>query len=108
MSVNRTVEHDRSGSVCGIVPVRNSCVSATTASWSPKNGKWSSPGSSRKVADGSRPAMYLLARTSAARSPDRCSTSAGTWIAPRTPRMSTGPIVEISSTLSLRLAAECQ
>jgi hypothetical protein len=57
MSVKSTVRTTRSGSTGGMVPVRNSWVSATTVSWSPKNGKWSSPGSSRNVAAGIRSAM---------------------------------------------------
>ena len=78
-------EDDPVGLGLGTVPVRNSCVRASTVSWSPKNGKWSSPGSSTKVAEGSRSAMYRLARTSVARSPDRCSTSVGTRTAGEEP-----------------------
>ena len=86
-----------------MVPVRNSWVSATTVSWSPKNGKWSSPGSSRNVAAGSRSAMYLLARTSrhAVPGPVQHQRRAPGRRRAR-PRMSTGPIARISSSDSGR------
>jgi hypothetical protein len=57
MSVNSTVASTRSGSTTGLAPVRNSWASSTTVSWSPKNGKWSSPGSSTNWATGMRSAM---------------------------------------------------
>jgi hypothetical protein len=103
MSVNSTVARIRSGSATGSAPVRNSWVSSITVSWSPKNGKWSWPGSSTNLALGSRWAMYRLACTSASRSPVRCSTSTGTWTDPSSPRMSTraerlDPVVEFDWT----------
>jgi hypothetical protein len=97
MSVNSTVASIRSASTAGAVPVRNSWVRATTASWSPRNGRWSSPGSSTSLASGMRSAMYRLACTSAHWSPVRCSSSVGTWIDPSSRRMSTGPKEAIMS-----------
>src|SRR2546426_2071079 len=60
MSVNSTVVRSRSASGAGRIPVRNSSISSRIASWSPTQGRWSSPGSSTNFAPGIRVAIATL------------------------------------------------
>ncbi len=57
MSVKSTVARMRSLSLTGRTPVRNVCTSSMSASVSPVQIKWSSPGNSTNFAPGIRSAM---------------------------------------------------
>ena len=92
MSVNRTVASTRSACSVARAPVTNASVSARIGAGSPAHGKESMPRSSTNLAPGIRSATSRPPSIGTSRSPVRCITSVGTWIADSMPRRSSAPI----------------